>query len=594
MEKWVEDLLEASPTGIAILDRQLRYVHINGRLANSNGLAVQQHLGRRPRDILPAIGPALEDIMNEVMTSGAARCHFEASAEIPAGSGCMTFWDASYHPRFDDDGIVCGIIAMVEDISLKKQAEQVMRNGSERVRKVLDALFTFVSVLDVDGVLLEANRAPLEQAGLALSSVQGKPFWECYWWNHDPLTQARLQEAIARAAGGETVRYDVAVRMKNDSRMTIDFMLTPLRDGSGHIVNIVASAIDITARKQNELALEISETYFRQVVESTPDGLMMVDGRGQIRLINTRMEELFGYTRNELVGESMGKLLPDDVRHLHVDYVQGFFRQPSARSMANRKPLFARRQDGSQFPCEIGLNPMQVGAELLTLACVTDVSERYYAKQMLEKALQEKTVLLGEVHHRVKNNLQVISSLLSLQSRNATPEVHKALVDSQNHVRSMALIHQLLYERNDFSRIPVSVYVERLIHLLRDVSATYGAHISLTFRREGEEAFLELQNSIPFGLILNEIVINACKHAFEPGCPGSVEIVMLSGEQVQVQIRDNGKGIPDDVKLGTASTLGFQLLPLLAEQLKCTLTLRSGPGQGSCFTMVMPDLIRES
>ncbi|MGE8358328.1 MAG: histidine kinase dimerization/phosphoacceptor domain -containing protein, partial [Microvirgula sp.] len=82
------------------------------------------------------------------------------------------------------------------------------------------------------------------------------------------------------------------------------------------------------------------------------------------------------------------------------------------------------------------------------------------------------------------------------------------------HVRSMALIHQLLYERNDFSRIPMSVYVERLIHLLRDVSATYGAHISLTFRREGEEAFLELQNSIPFGLILNEIVINACKHAF--------------------------------------------------------------------------------
>jgi two-component sensor histidine kinase len=131
-----------------------------------------------------------------------------------------------------------------------------------------------------------------------------------------------------------------------------------------------------------------------------------------------------------------------------------------------------------------------------------------------------KTVLLGEVHHRVKNNLQVISSLLNLQARTATPEANKALLDSQNHVRSMALIHQLLYERNDFSRIPMSVYVERLTHLLRDVSTGYGSHIAFVLERNGPEAFLELQNSIPFGLILNEIVVNACKHAFRPGQPG--------------------------------------------------------------------------
>ena len=593
MEKLIADLLATSPIGIAVLDSQLRYVHINHQLADSNGLSPEAHIGRTPRDVLPEAGPGLEDIMHKVMTSGLAECNFEASAEIPPGSGCITYWNASYHPRFDKQGEPCGIIAMVEDISLKKRAELAIRVSNERIRKVLDALFTFVGVLSREGVLLEANRAPLEQAGLELAEVQGKLFWECYWWDHDPLVQSELQQAIARAASGETVRYDVVVRMKNDSRMIIDFMLRPLHDEDGTISNLIASGIDITDRKQNELALQISETYFREVVESTPDGLMMVDQHGIIRLINTRMEQLFGYSRRELVGEKLSSLLPDHFRSTHDSYVTQFFTAPSARGMANRKPLFAQRRDGSQFPCEIGLNPMQVGEEVLTLACISDVSERYYAKLELEKALQEKTVLLGEVHHRVKNNLQVISSLLSLQSRNATAEVNKALLDSQNHVRSMALIHQLLYERNDFSRIPMSVYVERLIHLLRDVSTGYGNHIAFSFQRAGEEAYLELQNSIPFGLILNEIVVNACKHAFRPGRPGKVAIHMYSAASVVLEIRDDGQGCPPGVSLGHASTLGFQLLPMLSEQLKATLTLETAPDQGCCFTLTIPDLIRE-
>ncbi|BBF85659.1 signal transduction histidine kinase [Aquitalea magnusonii] len=593
MEKLLADLLQASPIGIAVLDSELRYVHINQQLASSNGLPPAAHIGRTPRDVLPEAGPGLEALMHKVMASRVAECNFEACAEIPPGSGHFTYWTASYHPRFDRQGQPCGIIAMVEDITLKKKAEQAIRASNDRIRKVLDALFTFVSVLSNDGTLQEANRAPLEQAGLELSQVQGKLFWECYWWNHDPAVQAELQQAVAQAARGQTVRYDVVVRMKNDSRMTIDFMLRPLWDEDGQISNLIASGIDITARKQNELALQISETYFREVVESTPDGLMMVDQSGTIRLINTRMEQLFGYSRRELVGEKLDHLLPADFRSQHAHNLSSFFRQPQARGMANRKPLFARHRDGTAFPCEIGLNPMHVGGELLTLACISDVSERYYAKLDLEKALQEKTVLLGEVHHRVKNNLQVISSLLNLQARTATPEVNKALLDSQNHVRSMALIHQLLYERNDFSRIPMSVYIERLSHLLRDVSTGYGNHIVFLFQRDGPEAYLELHNSIPFGLILNEIVVNACKHAFLPGQPGRLEILMHTAEQVQLQIRDNGKGCPDGVTLGNAATLGFQLLPMLTEQLKATLTLETAPGQGCCFTLTIPDLIRE-
>lgn len=595
MQRLLSDLLEFSPIGIAVLDSDLRYEYINQVLADSNGATAAGHIGLRPSDVLPDIGAGLETVMRKVMDSGQAECDFEASAEIPPGSGRTTWWRASYHPRRNVQGEICGIVAMVEDITLRRHAEQAIRESGERVRRVLDTLFTFVGVLDTDGVLQEANRAPLEQGGIDLADVQGKPFWECYWWSHDPLVQAELRAAVARAAQGETVRYDVTVRMKQDSRMIIDFMLKPLRDEDGRIGNLIASGIDITERKRNEEALQVSETYFRQVVESTPDGLMIVDEDGVIRLINSRMEQMFASTREALVGQSVSMLLPEESRPQHAGLVSGFFREPAARDMANRRPLFALRRDGTRFPCEIGLNPMRVGPEreLLTLACVTDVSERYQSRQMLEKALQEKTVLLGEVHHRVKNNLQVISSLLNLQARNTTLEVHQALLDSQNHVRSMALIHQLLYERNDFSRIPVSVYVERLLHLLRDVGAGYNSRLRLSFRRDGDEAYLDLQASIPFGLILNELVVNACKHAFGPGEAGEVEIVMRFDDALAITVRDAGRGLPPGVELGASSTLGFQLLPMLAEQLRGELSVESAPGQGCRFVLRVPECSRE-
>jgi PAS domain-containing protein len=195
MEKLLADLLQTSPIGIAVLDSQLRYVHINHQLADSNGLSPEEHIGRTPRDMLPDVGPGLEDIMRTVMASGVAECNFEASAEIPparaasptgmpATTRALTSRASLRHHRHGG-----GCLA-------EKRAELAIRASNERIRKVLDALFTFVGVLSIDGTLLEANRAPLEQAGLELAEVQGKLFWECYWWNHDPPFSRRCNRPL--------------------------------------------------------------------------------------------------------------------------------------------------------------------------------------------------------------------------------------------------------------------------------------------------------------------------------------------------------------------------------------------------------------
>lgn len=583
-------LLDSAPIGIAVLDASLRYCHINQLLADSNGHPVAEHLGRTPRDVLPDVGEQLEAIMRDVMAGGQARCNFEARAEVPPGSGQFRLWNASYHP-YRQDGAVVGIIAMVEDVTHARDTARRLRDSEQHIRRVLDSLFTFVGVIAPDGTLLEVNRAPLEAAGIALDSVRGQKLWDTFWWGYSPEMRQLAHEVVAQAASGDTVRRDITVRMQNDSRMTLDFMLAPLRDDTGTVTHLVGSANDVSDRTRSEQALRQSETHFRQVVEATPDALMMVDDHGVIRLVNSRMEELFGYSRDELIGHGFDHLLPPTMRSQHQALVRHFFATPSTRDMANRKPLFAMRRDGSSFPCEIGLNPLEIDGQLLTLASITNVTARYQAQQAMEKALEEKTVLLGEVHHRVKNNLQVISSLLNLQARSAAEPVRVALVESQNHVKSMALIHQLLYERSDFSRVPLTTYLERLLMLLQHSLADSRQKISVHFTPPPQEVFLELQQSIPLGLLVNEIVTNVFKHAFAGRGHGTLRLQLQPGDEDNLLcITDDGVGLPPDVVLGESQTLGFQLLPMLAEQLQGRLELESQPQQGTRFVVHFPAL----
>lgn len=568
-----------------MLDADLRYVFINTLLADSNGLPVADHIGRHPREVLPDAGPQLEVIMREVLRCNHPSMRFTAHAETPPGSGIHRTWEARYHPLNDAQGMACGIIAMVEDVTAKHEAERLQQEKHNHTRRVLDTLFTFVGVLSLDGTLENANRAPLEAAGLKMDEVIGKKFWDCYWWNYSPAIQDQVRNAIEQAVRGTISRFDIVVRMAGDTRMTIDFMLAPLRGNDGTITHLIPSGIDISARKKSEDALRNSETRFRQAVEAAPDGLMMVDQEGIIRLVNTRLENMFGYRRDEMLDANMAMLMPLAARSMHPKLMAAYLACPQARPMANRRTLFALRKDQSQFPCEIGLNPLELDGQLHILASVSDITDKVQANLLIEKALKEKTILLGEVHHRVKNNLQVISSLLSLQSRNAVPEIQAALTDSQNHVRTMAMIHQLLYERQDFSHIPLFSYLERLCHLLQ-ASLTGATRAHLILENQTDDIALGLQQSVPLGLLVNEIVSNAFKHAFHDIKNGYLKVT-LSGNSActLLVLQDNGCGLPSDLVPGETDTMGFQLIPMLAEQLHAQLDIDTSSSGGTRFAI---------
>jgi len=584
----LDALLGHSDLGLAIIDCDLRYQAINNTLARFNGLSVESHLGRSVHDVLPQLAPVIEPMLRSVIVQGEEITNKEILAEAPSTPGRKAQWLASYRPIRADDGRILGVLVIAVNHTVELELQQAKEESASLVRRVIDSLVSFVGIMEPDGTLIDANKAPLDAAGIKLEDVLGKKFWDCFWWSYDLQVQQQLRDAVALAVKGEIVRYDVVIRTADDSRMIIDFMLAPLKNAQGEIVYLIPSAIDITARVAGENMLKYSEERFRRVVESTQDGLILVDEEGRIQLVNRRSTEMFGYDSEQLLQLTVEDLVPDSIKAAHSDLRRGYLQAPQARAMAAMRELYARRRDGSLFPVEIGLTPLNFPEGHRILATIVDISVQKSIQQNLIRSLNEKTALLNEVHHRVKNNLQVVSSLLSLQARSAPEDVRSYFDESQGRIKAMALIHQLLYEQKNFDRIEAVSYMRRLGDLLKRSYFSAMRNVQLVIESDHKESYLALDIALPFGLLINELVTNAIKHAFPDHDGGEIRLTLSEdGVRKVLIIADNGIGLPQGVRPGTSNSLGFQLIPGLVEQMHATLDVLDA--EGAVFQLIIHD-----
>jgi len=433
---------------------------------------------------------------------------------------------------------------------------------------LFNSVLGMVAVLGCDGRVIDINRALARCDGSTIDHVSGRHFWDCHWWCFDTDTRETIREAVGAAATGEVREFTSAMRAWDGKLIDVRIRLSRWAADAASLPYVVFSADDFTAQSAGALQLAQSEQRFQKVFEAVADGLIKIDAEGRIILANAEMEHLFGYTRGELLGMSVHQLIPERHREGHTAHVHGYFKSPVARAMADRRKLFAKRKDGTEFPVEIGLNPIPTEEGTMVLATIQDVTLRDAVQQATECALEEKTVLLNEVHHRVKNNLQVINSLLSLQSRSASPEVASALFESQGRVKAMALIHQLLYERDDFSNIDLGEYLERLCALLRESFREKRTRFTLTVDAPGGVS-ISLKQAVPCGLLVNELVTNSIKHAFPEPRQGEIRVSLApSDEGFDLCVSDNGVGLPGNIEPSVTRSLGMQLIPLLADQAK--------------------------
>jgi PAS domain S-box-containing protein len=371
---------------------------------------------------------------------------------------------------------------------------------------------------------------------------------------------------------------DLFGRRKDGSEFPVEIGLNPIEMDEGSMV--LSSIVDISARRR-------MEERFRLVVEAAPNAMVMINPAGRIEMVNAQAEAVFGYGRQELLGQPVEILVPERFRGHHPGLRGSFLADPRARPMGAGRDLFGLRKDGSEFPVEIGLNPIETDEGPMILSAIVDISDRKQREERIQVALREKDVLLREVHHRVKNNLQIIHSLLDLQSSRVTDRhVLGMLRDSQNRIRSMGLIHQTLYQSKDFAKVDFSLFLDSLVPTL---VASYGVspdRIGLSV--EAAQVVLPISAAIPCGLVVNELISNALKHAFPGERKGNI-LVKLHPEpsdKVMLSVADDGVGIPGHIDPSKTSTLGLQLVTLLAGQLGGKISIRrSDPTQ---FTLCFP------
>lgn len=311
-----------------------------------------------------------------------------------------------------------------------------------------------------------------------------------------------------------------------------------------------------------------------RLMEWAPNAMILTGTDGIVLSANSRAEALFGFDRGAIAGSPVDGLIPERFRRLHGHHRASFGNAPSTRPMGVGHDLFALRKDGVEVPVVVELTPVPADGGVMALCSIVDISDHRQREEVIRGALREKEILLDEVHHRVKNNLQIVSSLLELlTTRVEDPLALEVLRDTQRRIQSMALIHRILYQSRDVVRVNFREFLDDLVPMLLSAYVADPLRISLSVGAVDVE--LPISSAIPSGLIVNELISNALKHAFPNGRAGSIQVDLLpvAGGRVMISVSDDGVGIADDRTLfePDGRTLGLQLVTLLTDQLGGTL-----------------------
>ena len=330
----------------------------------------------------------------------------------------------------------------------------------------------------------------------------------------------------------------------------------------------------VEAIKAAEEAVKRSESKYRALFETAADAVFLETQDGRILDCNPAATRLFEHDKASLVGMAFSGLLdgpaPTD-QEIHKE------------QLSDRGFLFVertgRKRSGEKFPCEISVRLAKIGRSTLIVAIVHDISERARSEEKLRASLREKEVLLREVHHRVKNNMQIISSLFNLQSGTIRDEKSIELLrECQARIRSMALVHEKLYQSKDMAHIHFSDYLRSLATFLFHFWQVNEERVRLDMRIAN--ILLDINTAIPLGLIVNELVSNSLEHAFPSGRVGEIRLrlVALDPTQFELLVEDDGIGLPAGLDIARSETLGLQLVTLLVDQLDGTIEAASDHG----------------
>jgi PAS domain S-box-containing protein len=354
-------------------------------------------------------------------------------------------------------------------------------------------------------------------------------------------------------------------------------------DFACQLADKIALSMVNRARREAQETLRASEERFAGAFEHAPIGVALVSPDGRFLKVNHALCDLVGYPEAELLARTFQDITHPDDLDADLENVRQLL---SGRTRSYRMEKRYVHASGRLVTILLSVSLVRTpgGDPEYLIAQIQDISDQKRAQAEIEGALREKQALLREVHHRVKNNLQVITSLLRLESsRREDPGTRLVLREMQGRILSMALLHETLYRTGDFGEIDLASYLKNLAEQLFRAQGSSTGSVSL--RIDVTHVSVPIDQAIPCGLIANEMLTNSLKHGFAEGEKGEVTLTLRpeGDSEVHLSVRDNGVGLPKDFETRRARSLGMQLIADLARQLGGRVDI--GAGQGAAFTV---------
>lgn len=363
----------------------------------------------------------------------------------------------------------------------------------------------------------------------------------------------------------EHFRKDGEVRL-------VEILASPLKETEGDIIGFVASLRDITDRTRAQKAVESAKRQWERTFDIIPDLIAVMDVECRFVKMNKAFAKKLGVGLKDVVGRKCQELI------CGPGGSEACCPRPQAASRGGERTVEAQVFGGDYL---ISISPiLDYGGEPAGWVEVfRDITEIKRTEEMLAASLREKEVLLREVHHRVKNNMQVISSLLSLQGRliKDTPYA-SAFREAQDRIKAMAIVHEKIYESKDFTKTDIRDYVSKIAN---GIFRSYGVNIDrIALNMDIEDGRLSIDSAVPCGLIVNELLSNSLKHAFPDKEKGSINIAFhpAEGGWFELRVSDDGAGLPNELDFRQTKTLGLQLVNALVKQLNGSIELNGRAG----------------
>lgn len=550
---FLQQIIDNSQALIVAKNRSGEYILANDISARLLGLRKDEMIGRTDYDLFPKeTADRLTEDDKRVFETGDP---LQIEEKIRIADGDHTFMTTKF-PLFDANGKLYAICAMATDITERREMESALKESEERFRAIFEQAAAGIAAATAEGRFLETNQALCDMLGYSAEELSEMTVYDITF-PEDREQQIEKDKPVLEGKQ-DTLCFEKRFIHKDGHPVWVQLSSHAIRDEEGEIQYVIGVVVDTNKQKRAEAALRKAHEDLTATLDAVPDFLFEVDPDGRILGYHTWKEDLLYVQPVLFLNKSFREILPADA----ADVIQ----RAISDALTNGKHVGATYMldmpsGQSWYELSIAVKTVRNDRPNRLIMLARDITARKVAEAALQHALAEKETLLREIHHRVKNNMQTIISMLRMHSRKTVdPDLANVFSDCRVRIEAMSLIHEALYQSDNLSRIDFGAYIKKLCRNIGQAHDAGGKGISLT--ANAGNVSLNMDQGIAVGMIITELISNAFKHAFPGEAHGRVGINVesIDTDEIELTVADDGAGLPADFDIRKPSSLGLRLV----------------------------------